>query len=287
MIDPATGQRVTQWTQNTELTPESQKALEDQFAITSGRSDLARQLLPRAQEEYGRPMDYSSTGDYAETPDQVDFQSRLGDDVAQVGSGQRYYNEAGDALMQQFDARNEPANQRALAEQDAVLRARGMKPGDAAYDAELAKLRQSQSDARTNASFQAAQMAGQEASRMQGMDQTSREQAMGEMGYANQMAQQAYGNAHTAAAYQNTLHQSRLAEEMQKRGFSLNEINALISGQQVGMPTMPGFSQAGRAETVQYNQAAQNQYQAAQNAADAQNAMTTGLMSAAASMIPS
>src|SRR6185369_1217153 len=54
MIDPATGQRVTQWTQNTSLTPESQKALEDQFAVQSGRSDIARQLLPRAQQEYGQ-----------------------------------------------------------------------------------------------------------------------------------------------------------------------------------------------------------------------------------------
>jgi hypothetical protein len=107
------------------------------------------------------------------------------------------------------------------------------------------------------------------------------------MGYGNQMAQQSYGNANTAAAYQNTLHQSRLAEEMQKRGFSLNEINALISGQQVGMPTMPGFTSATKSDTVDYSGAAQNQYQAAQNAADSQNAMTNGLMSAATSMIPS
>jgi hypothetical protein len=287
MIDPATGQRVTQWTQNTSLTPESQKALEDQFAVQSGRSDIARQLLPRAQEEYGQKMDYSNTGNYADTPEQAQFRTQLGDDVAKVGSGQRYYGEAGDALMQQFDARNNPKNEADQAAQDATLRARGMKPGDAAYDAELAKLRQSQSDARTNASFQATQLAGQEASRMQGLDQNSREQAMSEMGYGNQMAQQSYGNANTAAAYQNTLHQSRLAEEMQKRGFSLNEINALISGQQVGMPTMPGFTSATKSDTVDYSGAAQNQYQAAQNAADSQNAMTNGLMSAATSMIPS
>lgn len=285
--DPATGQMVTKWTQNTSLPEDQQKALMDQFAITSGRSDIAKELLPRAADEFGTAMDYSNTGSYADTPEAAQFQSQLGDDVAKVGSGQRYNQEAGDALMQQFDARNNPQNAQQEAAQDATLRARGMKPGDAAYDAELAKLRQSQSDARTNASFQASQLAGQEASRLQGMDQTSREQAMQEMGYGNQMEQQSFGNDQTNAAYQNTLHQSQLAEEMQKRGFSLNEINALISGQQVGMPTMPGFSQASKSETVDYSGAAKNQYAAAQAAADSQNAMTSGLMSAASSMIPS
>ena len=49
---------------------------------------------------------------------------------------------------------------------------------------------------------------------------------------------------------------------MQKRGWSLNEINALISGQQVGMPQMPSFNPAAAAEATQYNTAAQNQGQA-------------------------
>ncbi len=285
--DPSTGQMVTKWTQNTTLPADQQKALMDQFAVQSGRSDIAKELLPRAASEFGTPMDYSNTGSYANTPDQAQFQTQLGDNVAQVGSGQRYADEAGKALMDQFDQRADPANARATSQQDALLRARGMKPGDEAYDEELKKLRMSQSDARTNASFQATQLAGQEASRLQGLDQNSRNQALQEMQYGNQMGQQGFQNSLTGANYQNTLHQSQLAEEMQKRGFSLNEINALISGQQVGMPSAPSFSQATKSDAVDYSGAAQNQYQAAQNSADASNAFTNGLMSMAGSMIPS
>jgi hypothetical protein len=40
------------------------------------------------------------------------------------------------------------------------------------------------------------------------------------------------------------LRQSAIAEEAQRRGMPLNELNALLTGQQVNMPQMPGFSQA-------------------------------------------
>lgn len=376
VVDPATGQHVTKWTQTTTLTPESQKALEDQFAVTSGRSDIARDLLPRAQQEYSQQMDWSQFQDLADTPqaqafsqmptassyspediqrsiqtntyNPVNFQQSLDTSGLQnVDPSQRYYSEAGDALMQQFDARNNPQNERDTAALDTTLRNRGLKPGDVAYDRELQKLRQSQSDARTNASFQASQLAGQEAQRMYGMDSATRAQQFGEVqsqgNFANQAAQselaqqlgigqqrfaeaqgagtfansaaaqdlaqqlgigkeqfdelmQITGLADTrqktqyaqdtaSAQYQNTLRQQQIAEEMQKRGFSLNEINALISGQQVGLPTMPSFNTAQRSDAVDYSGAARDQYAAAQAAADSQNAMTNGLIQAGASMV--
>jgi DNA-binding transcriptional MerR regulator len=65
------------------------------------------------------------------------------------------------------------------------------------------------------------------------------------------------------AGYQNQLRQAQIAEEMQRRGFSLNEINALISGQQVGMPQMPQFSGAQAAQPAPYFQAADMGHQAA------------------------
>lgn len=63
------------------------------------------------------------------------------------------------------------------------------------------------------------------------------------------------------ANYQNSLRQAQIAEEMQKRGASLNEINALLYGNQIQTPEMPGFSNAERRESTQYNAAAQNQGQ--------------------------
>jgi hypothetical protein len=46
---------------------------------------------------------------------------------------------------------------------------------------------------------------------------------------------------------------------LQQRGFALNEANALLSGQQVGMPQMPTYNTAGRAEAAPTYQAAVDQ----------------------------
>jgi hypothetical protein len=43
--------------------------------------------------------------------------------------------------------------------------------------------------------------------------------------------------------------------------MAINEINALLSGNQIGMPSMPGFSNAQLAESTQYGNAAANQGQ--------------------------
>ena len=50
-----------------------------------------------------------------------------------------------------------------------------------------------------------------------------------------------------------------MQEEMQKRGFSLNEMNAILNGQQVGLPSFTPFNQAGRRQGVDYSGAANSQ----------------------------
>lgn len=277
-IDPSTGKPMTQWTQNTTLTPQAQQALEDQFAVQGGRSDIARELLPRAQQEFGEQMDWSQFQDLAQTPRAGTVKTGLGADATQVNPSERYYNEAGDALMNQFNARMEPKFQRDTAALETQLRNRGFNPGDQGYDQALADMRQSQGDQSSNAAFQAAQLAGQEGSRMYGMDMGARQQQMDELGFGNEATGQQYGMDTQSANYQNTLRQQQISEEMQRRGFSLNEINALISGQQVSMPTMPGFQGASRAAGVDYSGAAQNQYQADQNSANANNAFLNSIM---------
>ena len=114
----------------------------------------------------------------------------------------------------------------------------------------------------------------------------ARQQQMDELGFGNQATGQQYGMDTQSANYQNTLRQQQISEAMQQRGFSLNEINALISGQQVGMPSMPGFQGAGRAAGVDYSGAAQNQYQADQNAANAQNSFLNSVLGFGAGFIP-
>ena len=50
-----------------------------------------------------------------------------------------------------------------------------------------------------------------------------------------------------------------MTEAMQQRGFSLNEINALLSGQQVNTPQMPNFATAQQAQPANVYQAGVDQ----------------------------
>jgi hypothetical protein len=258
-IDPATGQKVTGWTQNTTLNPQSQGALDSQLAITRARSDIGKGMLDRVSSEYGPTMDWSKFGQAGGPVGAGQLQTSLG------GSPQDYYNKAGDAVYQQFSARNEPIFQRQQAAEETKLRNQGLRPGDAAYDQQVKDMAQAQNDARTNASLSATQAAGSEAQRMQGMGYQQGT-------FANQAGGQQFNQNMQASNLATQQRQQQIAEEMQKRGFSLNEINGLLTGQQVGMPTMPNFANAGKADTTQYSNAAQQQYGAAQDAANAQNA---------------
>jgi hypothetical protein len=87
----------------------------------------------------------------------------------------------------------------------------------------------------------------------------------------NAIAQQ-YGLNQQYANAQNQLRQQAIAEQMQRRGMSLNEMNALLSGQQVSMPSMPTFNQAGLAQTPNILGATQAQYDAQLGAYNAQQA---------------
>lgn len=265
--DPVTGKMVPQWTQTTQLDPRAQHALDSQMALQSGRSDIGAGMLDRMRQEYGDVVDFGQF-------DKMGGKARGGKLNGQLGGANDYMGQAGNALMSQFNERMNPQFQQAEAHQDAVLRARGLKPGDEAYDSELSKLRQGQGDQRNQAMYQAQQLQAGEANRLQGMDANSRQML-------NDTIKGQLGIDMDVSGFNTTRRQQQIAEELQKRGWSLNEANALISGQQVGMPSMPGFTNAGKSDAVQYSQAAGQQYQADADAANAQNAMTGQMMSAA------
>jgi hypothetical protein len=393
--DPTTNQNINRWTQNTALNEQSQQALDAQLAMTNQRSQLALSLGDRMRNEYGQAMDWQGFTPLGQAPTAPNYQTpgamqgpaqaqqydtqglnafgtgptqgqytpeqiQRGLDTSglqQLDPSQRYNQQAGDAVYQQWAERAQPAQQMATDQLRTQLYNAGLKEGDQAYDAEMNKLRMTQGDAQRQAAFQATQMAGQEASRMYGMDQSTRQQQFGELqqggqfvnaasqqalqqqlgiggqryneslgggNYANQLRQQQLGervgmgqqnyqnqqafidaqnqqraqglqeqmtlgqqnfqNAMTGASYQNTIRQQEIAEAMQQRGFSLNEINALLTGQQVGMPSMPGFQNAQRSEGVQSLQAAQMTGQAELDRYNAQQQATQGMMSGITSM---
>ena len=97
--------------------------------------------------------------------------------------------------------------------------------------------------------------------------------------FGNQQAAQQLNMMLQAGSFNNQNRQQAIAEEQMRRGQTLNELNALLTGQQVNMPTMPSFVSAGRAETPNLMGAAQNQYQSNLDAFNAQQAGTAGMMS--------
>lgn len=279
--DPSTGQYINQWTQNTNLTPESQAALDSQMRLQQGRSDMAEGLLNRSRDEYGQPMNWDQFQQLQTSLDVPDYQS---EQIQRgIGNTPDYIKSAEDAIYNQWSSRQEPRMQQESEGLRTQLYNMGLKEGDEAYNRELQRLTQDQNDARQQAQYQATIGSGAEAQRMQGMDVQSGN-------FANSAAQQAlqqqlalgsqrFGQQQTAAGFQNTARQQQIAEEMQRRGFSLNEINAILTGQQVGMPSMPGFNAANRSEGIQALQAAGMQSQDAWNAYNAQQQATQGTLS--------
>jgi hypothetical protein len=73
--------------------------------------------------------------------------------------------------------------------------------------------------------------------------------------------------------------QQSIAEQAQLRGMSLNELNALLTGQQVNMPQFPSFASAQAGQAPNYMGAMQGQYGADLNAYNAQAGQSGNLMS--------
>lgn len=95
-------------------------------------------------------------------------------------------------------------------------------------------------------------------------------------GQNQQAGAQNFQQQMAASQFQNQMRQQQLQEAMAQRGFSLNEMNALLSGQQVQSPQFAGYGQAGIAQTPDYLGALQGQYGAQVDASNASNAQAAG-----------
>ena len=307
--DPATGQVVTSWTQNNSLAPGLQDALNDQMSIQAGRSDLASSFMGRVANDYATPMDYSSlpsltsanqvgslqTGTTDYTPG-LATSFNFGNPLPQVDSSFR------DTVANQLMERMRPTHDYQQGQLETKLANQGFTQGSEAYNRALNELNQRQSMER----FNALDASGQEAQRLYNMQMGTAQQgfqqnlgaaqfqnqALGQasaldlanMQARNQAMGQQYGLNQQYANQQNQLRQQAIAEQMQRRGMSLNEMNALLSGQQVSMPQMPTFNTAGRAETPNIMGAMQNQYDAQLGAYNAQQAGMNSLLGAGAQL---
>jgi hypothetical protein len=245
-------------------------------------------LTGRMGSEFGQAMDWSNFSPMGSVPGAQltapeDIQRSLDfSGVDQIGDPYETRQRAEDAMYSQAMSRLQPQFEAERQATDVRLRNQGLKPGDAAYDAQMAGVGQRQTDATNQALWSSVGEGRAESGQMFGQQLQRRQQGVGEQGmmgdFYNQAAQQAFGQALGANAqnyqqmmqgsqYANQIRQQQIAEEMQRRGQSLNEINALLSGQQVGMPQMPNFQGAQAAAPAPIYQGAvdQGNYNAATN----------------------
>lgn len=308
VVDPATGQKVTQWTQNTSLAPGLQDALDYQLDTQLGRSQLASGFMDRVANEYSQPFDYQNLPKMAQANAPASLQSNLTDYTPGLQSGFNFGNvpqidsSFRDTVANQLMTRMQPVHDYQQRQLETKLANQGFTQGSEAYNRALNELNQRQSMERFNALDQS----GSEAQRLFNMQMQSQNtgynqnlgaaqfsnQALGQaasldqarMGAMNAAMSQQQGLNQSYANAQNQLRQQAIAEQLQRRGMSLNEMNALLTGQQVQMPTMPSFVQSGRAETPNILGATQMGYDAALGAANAQNASFGNLLGAGAQL---
>lgn len=278
--DPATGEATTAWEQVQGLTPELQDILNKQIAIQGGRSDIAGTLTGRMMDEFGAPMDWRGLNPMGDVPTsqftlpeelqrQIDYSgaTEVGDPRDYRGRAeQSIYDTAMPRLNDQFGSQREAM--------EIKLRNQGLGPEDAAYQAQMKGIGLQENDAMQQLTGQAIQAGRAEQAQLFGQDMGLRNMDTNEQdrqaAFFNQASNQAFGQAQAAnqqnfgqamqgSNYANQIRQQQLTEAMTKRGFSLNEINALLSGQQVGTPQMPNFSQAQAAQAAPLYQAAGDQ----------------------------
>ena len=180
-----------------------------------------------------------------------------GQEFQQGSSANQFQNQAANQIFQQMLGASQFGNQ---AQQQLFGQNMGM--------ADLSNRANAQAFGQD---LQAAQFGNQALGQAAALDQSR-------MGAMNQAMGQQFGMNQQLANQQNQLRQQAIAEQMQRRGMSLNEMNALLSGQQVGMPQMPNFNQAQRSETPDILGATQMGYDAQLGAYNAKQAGASNMM---------
>lgn len=161
VIDPATGETTTKWTQRQNLSPDAQHLYDRQMEQMKGRSDLAGGMMGRVQDEFGEAIDWGEFGDYEDFNfDPTQMRQQAEDDA---------YAKQTSRLDPQFAQREEAKM--------IELRNRGLKEGDQAYDSAMASLGNERTDAYEQARLGAGQIGRQESGQLYEQGRGSNEMA--------------------------------------------------------------------------------------------------------------
>jgi hypothetical protein len=268
--DPSTGQDITNWTSNINLTPEQQTALDSQQRIQEGKSGAAESLLGQATGAFQTPFDWQGMPGRGQVAQQTGnlTAAQAGPELAaaQAGNVQDSQSRAYGIMSQML----EPARSQSREALDAKLLASGVDPNSeqakrsrgeqaeqfSAQDKQMMAqaLGEGRADVSTQYGMGQSEAAQRAAMQQQRFGQMSAQQAQQAM-----LDQQRFGQQGTIFGQQNQQRQQAIAEEQLRRGMPLNELNALLTGQQVQNPSMPGFNTATQAQAPQLLDAAKAQ----------------------------
>jgi hypothetical protein len=185
-VDPGTGKDVTKWNQTQNLSPELQRIYDAQLGRIGGMGELSQGMMDRVAGDLGQKANFDQFGQPIEMQyDPTEIRS-----AAEDAAYQRQTNR----LDPQFDQRSEKL--------EIKLRNQGLRPGDAAYDAQIGSFGNERTDAYEQARLSSSGVG---------------------MGEANQLwNQQLQGNQMA-----NQLRSQGIQEYTDKRGYSLGEMQAL------------------------------------------------------------
>lgn len=258
-IDPGTGKSVTAWKQNLNFNPVQQSLFDQQNRISGMRGDVGENVAGRLQSEFGKSMDWSGLSPMG---GQVD--PRYTKALGSIGDPNKFRQKAEDARYNKASSRLSPQYAEKRRAMETQLRNQGLSPEDSAWKTQMAGIDTAETDAYAQAQYDAVTGGMGEANQMYNQLMGNNQNMFNQSLKSNQ---QNYGMDQSSSEYANQLRQQQIAEMMQQRGFSLNELNAIMSGQQVGLPSMPSFSDASRAEAAPTYQAGvdQGNFNQAQN----------------------
>ena len=288
------------WTQTTTLTPDLQAALDNEMALQKGRSGIGVDMLPAAQEAINRPVDYDGAQAWSGAPDAAQLQN--------VGAAPDLQTSIDKTNIPQFDQQyvNNIKNQtldymrpdmQAKQEQlDAQLAAQGITPGSEAYNNAQRRL----ADQQSRDEYNALRLGMDQANAMYQNELAGNSQRFGQnlesgrfgnnalvsqndMGirntaFNNNNAVTNYDQNYRNASFDNNLRGAQIAEDIQRQQVPLNNINALMNGQQVSMPDMPNFNTMSKPQGADYLNAAKATYQGNLNNANLQNAANSNML---------
>lgn len=249
-----------QWQSNINLTPQGQGLFDQQLRISQNLGNVGEAGLNRVGDAMAQP--FSMNG----VPQQVSSVDTSGITQSFEGAGDK----ARDAVVQALMARQQPAMDRARQSREEALMTQGHNRGGSAWNAVQDDLVRGETDMRYGAEL----AGGQEQSRQFGMNQATAQ-------FENQAQAQRVAQALQNAGLTNTARQNSIQEQTFLRQLPLQELNALRTGAQPGMPSFQPYGQQQTTTGANMLGAAQAQGQFDQGLFNAQqsgvNANVSGL----------